>query len=249
VITVERLQVAPVKGLAALSRRQIELEADGVAEDRRVLLLHADGSVVTMRRHPELVQVVPDLDLAAGRIAVRLPDGTVACSPLDEAGEPIVSTLFGKERTGRVLPGAVAQALSGFAGEPLRVVVAESTGVGWDEGPVSLISRASAVAVGSPDDGPGLPRYRMLIEVDGDSPFVEDGWVGAEVSLGTARIRISHSLDRCLVINHSPVTGKKDWPGLKTLAASRGPDRLTLGVIASVERPGIVRVGDEVVVG
>jgi uncharacterized protein YcbX len=89
----------------------------------------------------------------------------------------------------------------------------------------------------------------MLIEVDGDSPFVEDGWIGAEVSLGSARIRISHSLNRCLVINHSPVSGTKDWAGLKTLAVRRGPEQLTLGVIATVERPGTVRVGDEVVVG
>lgn len=247
-ITVSRLRVAPVKGLATMELPELRLDVDGVAEDRRLFLLHADGSVVTMRTLPQLVGVRPELDLAERRLSVRLPDGGTATTGLDAADEPVTSALFGKRRTGRVLPGAVADALSELAGERLRLVLADRTGVGWDEGPVSLISQASAVAVGTPEDSDriGAARYRMLIEIAGGEPYVEDGWVGRRIQVGEVTLRVDHPLVRCVVIHHHPETGRRDWAGLHTLAARRGRDRLTLGVIAEVEHPGILRVGDRV---
>ena len=246
-ITVKTLRVAPVKGLGSLTRPEVYLETGGVAEDRRLFLLRADNSVVTLRRYPQLGRVVPDLDLSAGTLTVRLPDGTTGRSDVADAADPVRAHLFGKDRTGHVLPGAVAEALSDFLGEPVRVVWASGTGVGWDEGPVSLISRASTATVETPaDDGVGAARYRMLVEVDGCEPYAEDAWIGQRWRLGGAEIAISHALDRCVVINASPVTGTVDWPGLKTLAAVRGPRQLTLGVIATVVRPGPVSLGDPV---
>lgn len=241
------LWTAPVKGLAALACSEVYVDADGVAEDRRLFLLRADGSVVTLRRFPSLARVVPDLDLPTKTLTVVLPDGTSASTGLGSLAEPVSAVLFGKTRAGHVLPGPVADALSDFVGEPLRLVWAGGPGVGWDEGPVSLISRASIQTVGTPhDDGRGATRYRMLIEVDGCEAYEEDTWVGGRWQLGTAEVEVSHRLERCVVINGSPVTGEQDWAGLKTIAARRGPRQLTLGVIAIVVQPGLVRLGDTV---
>lgn len=245
-VTVQQLRIAPVKGLASVLRSSIDLDVDGVPEDRRVLLLHADGSVVTLRRLPQLVRTVPDLDLVGGTLTVSLPDGTTAVSSLAESQGRVTARLFGKDRTGSLLPGRVADALSASAGEPLRVMVADRTGIGWDEGPVSLIGRASATAVGSPEDGSGLARFRMLIEVDGLEAFEEDRWVGERLRIGGAVVRVAEPLERCVVIERHPDTGERDWAGLKTLAATRGSGRLTLGVFAFVDVPGTIRVGDEV---
>jgi uncharacterized protein YcbX len=250
VITVARLQVVPVKGLGAVPRQQVHLEVDGVAEDRRLLLLRADGAVVTMRKFPELVRVVPDLDLANRTLTVSLADGTSAVSDLGATTDHVTSQLYGRDRPGRVVPGAVAGALSDLAGEPLRLVLTERVGLGWDEGPVSLLGRASAAAVATPPDrrkhgGLSTGRYRMLVEVDGSAPFEEDSWVGGPVRIGQVLLRVTHALERCVVINHHPTTGVKDWAGLKTLVA-RGRAQLTLGVIAEVEQTGVIRVGDPV---
>lgn len=241
------LSTAPVKGLAALARTQVYVDVDGVAEDRRLFLLRADDSVVTLRRFPGLARVVPDLDLQAKTLTVAFPDGTSVSTGLNGVTERVSAALFGKTRAGRVLPGPVAAALSDFVGEPLRLVWASGPGVGWDEGPVSLISRASIRTVGTPhDDGRGATRYRMLVEVDGCEAYEEDTWVGGRRQLGAAEVEVSHRLERCVVINGSPVTGELDWPGLKTIAAHRGPRQLTLGVIATVVQPGLVRLGDAV---
>src|SRR5688500_3657156 len=172
---VATLRVAPVKGLGTVTPMAVRLDRHGVAEDRRVTLLDAKGSVITLRSHPQLVQVVPDLDLGGGTLSITLPDGSRATSALAAAQDEVTAHLYDKERTGKVLPGAVAEALSDLAGEPVRVVLAGQTGVGWDEGPVSILGRASAAAVGG--EQRDRARYRMLVELDGTEAFQEDTWV------------------------------------------------------------------------
>jgi uncharacterized protein YcbX len=187
------------------------------------------------------VQVVPDLDLGGGTLSVTLADGTRATSHLDTAHDEVIAHLYGKDRTGKVLPGAVAEALSEVAGEPVRVVVAGRTGVGWDEGPVSILGKASAAAVGG--ETRDRARYRMLIELDGTEAFEEDTWVGRRVEAGDAVVQVTHQLQRCVIITQSPATGEKDWEGLHALGELRGRDLLCLGVIAEVVQPGRVAVG------
>lgn len=239
------LRIAPIKGLACVDTERVLLEAGGVAEDRRLLLLAPDDSVVTLRRYPGLTRVAPRLDLGAGTLDVTFPDGATVTSALTPTGERLQTTLFGKPRSGRLLPGPVGEALSEYVGEPLRLVLADATGNGWDEGPVSLIGSASAeqVEVPAENGSPASARFRMLIEVDGLAPYEEDSWVGRDVTVGEALLRVTHCLQRCVVINHSAVTGAKNWDGLRRLADLRGRDRLTLGVIADVVRPGEVAVG------
>lgn len=247
-ISVAGLRIAPVKGLAALPRAEVQLDLDGVAEDRRLFLLRADGSVLTIGRCPRLALVRPELDLATGSLTMTFPDGTTATDDLAHGSETILTQLFDKDRRGRVVPGAVGEALSAFVGEPVRLVLAERTGVGWDEGPVSLLGRASAEAVSTPwsEGKPQTARYRMLIEIDGSTPFQEDSWVGGQVRLGQALVHVTHALERCAVINANPGTAVSDWSGVQTLAVRRGRDQLTLGVIARVIEPGPVRLGDAV---
>jgi len=74
-ITVSRLQLAPVKSLALVLRQVVQLEMDGVAEDRRLFLRDVDGGVVTQRRHPELARVGPELDPANGTLTVTFQTG------------------------------------------------------------------------------------------------------------------------------------------------------------------------------
>ena len=247
------LRVAPVKALATVQPHSVLLSRQGVAEDRRLFLLEQNGAVATLRSHPSLTQVVPELDLGEGRLSVRMPNGEIATSDLDRTEERVSARLFGKERNGHVVPGPVASALSSFVAAPLRLVLADTTGVGWDEGPVSIVGQASVLATRAPAAG-GTPaaRFRMLVELDGIAPYEEDSWVGRVVRIGDAVLRVEHPLGRCLVINRSPDSGEVDWAGLKALSALRGEGRVdgttTLGVIATVETPGEVSVGDTAVV-
>lgn len=239
---VTALHVVPVKGLAAVPRQQVTLEHDGVPEDRRLFLLRENGSVATIRQVPALAVIASELDLEAGTLSVTPPDGRTATTALADVAEPLEAELYGRVRAGRRLPGAVEDAVSAHAGERLRLVLGTRTGVGWDEGPVSLVTRASAQAIGVPQ----LRRLRMLVEFEGESAYEEDSWVGQEVKLGDALVRVEFPLQRCVVINTSPDTADRDWDGVRRLVEARGRDLVCLGVIASVVRPGEIRVGDRV---
>jgi uncharacterized protein len=122
-------------------------------------------------------------------------------------------------------------------------VVADEVGVGWDEGPVSILGAASAAAVAGAERD--RRRFRMLVEVEGTEPYEEDRWVGRGLVLGDAAVEVVARLVRCVIITQSPTTGAKDWDGLKVLAEEKGPD-LCLGVVAEVTDPGTVAVGDAV---
>lgn len=244
--TVATLRIAPVKALATVTVAKVTIGPQGVPEDRRLFLVDAADAVVTQRSHPQLSQVVPDLDLAAGVLSVQLPDGAVVGDELTSPGPQLRTSLFGRERVGRVIDGGVAEALSALAGERVRLVLADSAGTGWDEGPVSILGRASAAHIGAPS-GDTL-RFRMLVELDGTAPYEEEAWVGREIELGAARLFVRQPLDRCVVITQSPLSGEHDWDGLRVLAEERGRDHLCLGVIADVVTPGDVAVGDDLTV-
>src|SRR5438874_2663327 len=147
--TVTALHIAPVKGLASVPRQRVSLEEQGVAEDRRLFLVRPSGAVATLRQLPALAGVVPELDLAAGTLRATLPDGAGSLTVLGATAEPVEAELWGKPRTGLRLPGAVEDAIRSVAGEELRLVLCDRTGVGWDEGGVSLVALASARAVGA----------------------------------------------------------------------------------------------------
>jgi uncharacterized protein YcbX len=242
---VTRLSIAPVKGLALVDVDRVQIGRDGVAEDRRLYLLDERGAVVTLRRHPRLSTVVPELDLSAGTLALTFPGGERVTGSLDELGSGVSARLYGRDRPGRVVLGPFADALAAYAGEPLSLVLLDREGLGWDEGPVSLISRASMLAESPPDgERTASRRYRMLIEVDGVDAYVEDGWVGQRVRVGDVVLHEVTPLGRCTVPDHDPDSGEKDWVAVRALLDARGTS--TLGVFCEVAEPGTVRVGDAV---
>jgi uncharacterized protein YcbX len=98
----------------------------------------------------------------------------------------------------------------------------------------------------------GSERFRAtyLLDVDGLEPHGEDAWVGREIGLGEATLRVRGVVPRCAVIDLDPVTGCRDVPVLQTLAGYRRCDgEICFGVDAEVAVPGRVGLGDPVVLG
>jgi uncharacterized protein YcbX len=92
-------------------------------------------------------------------------------------------------------------------------------------------------------------RWRMLIEIEGCVAHEEDSWIGRDVRVGDAVVRVVRTDPRCVITTRDPDTGQKEFDTLKVLAAYRGPDRdgeLPFGVYADVVEPGPVALGDAV---
>ena len=87
-------------------------------------------------------------------------------------------------------------------------------------------------------------RFRMNLWIDGFPPYAELDWVGHEIEIGEARLKITARDKRCAATTANPATGKCDVDLPKLLHSEFG--HMDFGVYAQVVRTGPVRLGDAV---
>lgn len=250
---VVRLSIAPVKALGLVHPEHVDLGLGGVAGDRRLWLVDEDGRLFNDKRHGPLVRIRSEWDEATRILALHFPDGTIESGTV-EPGEPVDVQMYGAPVASRAVGGPWAEAISEYAGAPLRLLFADQGAVDRVPrgGTVSLVSRGSlarlAAEAGAPEPLDGR-RFRMLFEVDGLLPHEEDAWMGSDVAIGDAVVRINGDIGRCVVTTHDPDTGTTTVDTLGALARYRREgvvEPLPFGVYGSVVSPGRVSVGDAV---
>ena len=252
-IQVSRLSISPVKGFAVWHPDEVVLGESGVAEDRRFYLVDEDGLRFGALRHGPLVRFSARFDAETDELVVRLPDGSEVAGTV-ELAEPVTTDFYGRDVSGHVVRGPWAEAVSANVARRVRLVRADRPGDGVDRGKgggVTLLSDASVEELsrrsGEPVDA---RRFRMLIAVAGGEPHEEDTWIGGEVELGEARVRVNGHVGRCAITTQSPVTGVRDFDSLRAIKDYRGQNlhtrEIDFGVYGQVTQPGRVRVGDAV---
>ena len=87
-------------------------------------------------------------------------------------------------------------------------------------------------------------RFRANLYVGGGAAWEEFDWVGGEIEIGEARLRIPSRIPRCAATGVDPETGARDVNVVKGLQAAYG--HYDMGVYAEVLRGGRVAVGDRV---
>lgn len=120
----------------------------------------------------------------------------------------------------------------------------------YDAMDVSLITtgslRTMSSAVGRDLE---VRRFRpnILIDATAARDFPEEKWVGRLLGFGErpddTKVLVARKDERCAIVNLDPVTAASDPSVLREIVRMR---RNLLGVYASVQRPGRVRVGDSV---
>lgn len=252
--TVAVLSIAPVKGLGLVHPQTLVLDRHGAAGDRRYALLDADGRLINGKKHGPLVRVRPVAGEDPESLVLRMPDGLEVGGAV-VLGDEVTGIFYGEERTGRVVQGAYADALSALAGVEVRLVRMDD-GQGVDrpgDGSVSIQS-ASALAAMAEQAGLDAPvdgrRFRMTFTVDGVDPHAEDTWIGRRVRIGGAVVVPAGNVGRCAITTQDPDTGIKSLDTLRLIKDARGDlpttEALPFGVHAEVVEPGPVSVGDAV---
>ena len=250
-ISVVRLNVTPVKGLALTHPDQVTLTSIGVAENRLFFMVDPDGSMISADRFGPMQQVRADLDPEREVLALTFPDGSMVEGAATADGEALEIDFYGRPVPSRVVQGPFADALSAYIGIQVRLLRTDQPGDGSDVHHLTMVSRASVTAIGLAGGASGdidSRRFRMLFELDGCEPYEEDTWDGRLVRIGQSTVRVCGQVPRCVMTTQSPTTGEKDFETLKTLATSRGRMKdgtgLPFGMYGEVEEPGRVRVGD-----
>ena len=251
---IARLAIAPVKGLGLVHPREALLGRTGVRNDRRFYLVDPDGRLVNNKTSGELMQVRPDVSDDADRLTLGFPSGDTVEGEV-VLGAPVETSFYGRPVKGRYVEGPWSDALSDHAAQPLRLVRADEPGAAIDRTHVvSLISDGSLAALArrAGVDGVDGRRFRMTIELEGCAEHEEDGWIGGEVGVGEARIRVTGPVGRCVVTTRNPDTGESDLDTLRVLGeyrTLREGRSFGCGVCGDVLAEGAVRVGDSLVRG
>ena len=241
-LVVRRAGFAPVKGMRHLALDAVDLDARGAVGDRAWCVVDVDRSrVLRTVQHPSLIGVVarPEED----GLELTLPTGESARGPARPTGETLTCDYWGRSVDLELTSGPHADLVSAWLGTSVRLAAAPRGGVVFAD-PVTIVATATLAALGEGvADQP--ERFRATLVVETDEPFVEDTWLGQEVGVVDARLRIGGPIPRCAVIDHHPGTGEKDLRLLKALVRERPTNRAgepMLGVYATCVEPGRVTV-------
>lgn len=239
-LVVRRAGLSPVKGTRHLALAHLDLDEQGPAGDRAFCLVDpARGRVLRTVQHPSLIGVVAQS--YDDELRLTLPSGEQAHGPAVESGETVTCDYWGRQVDLALAHGPHAGLMSAWLGLDVRLARAPRGAVVFAD-PITLVTTASLDALG---EGVESARFRATLVVETDEPWVEDGWLGREMTVGDATIRIGGPIPRCAVIDHHPETGAKDARLLKALTHTRPTNRAgepMFGVYASVVESGRVAV-------
>lgn len=247
---VARFSIAPVRSLALEHPTEIEVTELGVVEDRRFYLIDDAGRLVDRIVVGRLVQVAAHTDPEAKILRMTFPDGTIVEGEV-QLGEHVETPIHGRTGVGHVVIGPWGDALTPIAGRPIRVVRCDRPGGTRAGNPTSIISDGSLreLAGHAGVDEVDGRRFRMLIDLEGAKAHEEDTWIGGRIGIGEAILRVTKPDARCAITTQDPDTGVRDLDTLRTIIGYRGLRNgkdADFGVLADVERPGRMRLGDEV---
>lgn len=179
---------------------------------------------------PALMAITSQLDETRGTVTLMHPDrGTLVFRP--DVAEDLPGFL---DWVGPLNPPDRAQ--------PAQIVAAGRGMTDSDFPSVSIMSEASLCALSksmghelSPD------RFRGNLWIAGAEAFAEFDWIGREIQIGDAVLRIDERIGRCTATMANPKTGERDADTLQGL--TQGFGHQDFGVNATVIQGGTVAVG------
>lgn len=235
--TVTALWRYPVKAMLGQRLRTADLTARGLAGDRRLALLDPDSGEFVTALQARLYQTVLGCGAAldeTGDVRITLPDGAGTHSTAPD----------------------VDAVLSAYVGRPVTLAPTPAPASLFLGAPVHLITTATLkrLAAENPRGLAEPERYRpnLLIDTGGDG-FVENDWIGCELRVGDAVLRVVAGTPRCAIptLVHGSLPRDPDALRVVTRAnsmparAGRDPEPVA-GVYAEVVRVGTIAEGDPV---
>jgi len=261
-MTIAAIYRYPVKGLSAEHLERVAVvPGECLPQDRRFAI-----ALPSTRFDPErpewlskthFVMLMRDEKLARLRTGF---DAATSALTIEYAGEYAGQHAGGiavrgclTEPEGRRL---VCEFLADFLGpsveQPLRIV--EAPGHAFADARkkpdattdkyVSLINLASIAALEGLVRAPVDPlRFRANVYFAGAPAWSELGWIGREVAVQGARLRVISAITRCAATQVNPMTAERDLDIVAEL--QRGFGHNLMGIYAEIATGGDIAIGDE----
>jgi uncharacterized protein YcbX len=239
-----------VKSLQGESLDAADVRGNGLAFDRSwAIRADATGHILTGRRRPELLAA--SATVVDGQPLITLPDG----QRLHGTGPDVDAALSGwlGEAVTLVVPGSGEPSIGQYYADPLDDT---SALVEWampedrfvDALPILLLTtsslRSGAALYQSGDWHPRRFRANVLLATE-DEGWVEDAWVGRNVTAGAVTIVPRARCERCTMVTRRQPGLERDLDIYKSLLHHHDG---TFGVWSTVATAGSISVGDGAVV-
>jgi uncharacterized protein YcbX len=224
----------PVKSLAGESIVKSRVDAFGLLNDRRWMLVNSEGRFLSQRELPRMALIRPQMESQG--LHLQAPGMTPLHCGIPTAEERDIEVGIWQDRCQARTCGEEADAwLSQFLGRACRLVyMAEETvrqvdldyarpgdRVAFSDGfSLLLISQASLDDLNSRLAAPvSMLNFRPNLVVTGCEPYAEDNW--RRIRIGEIILRVVKSCSRCKITTVDPATGETGSEPLKTLSRYR----------------------------
>jgi uncharacterized protein YcbX len=252
--TIAAIYRYPVKGLSAEKLAQVALApGECLPHDRRFAI-----ALAATRFDPErpewlskthFVMLMRDEKLAELNTSFDARTGDLT---IEHAGRVVVRACLTEPLGCRTVGEFLADFLGPAVAGPLRIV--EAPGHAFADARrkpnattdkyVSLINLASIAALETVVPAPVDPlRFRANCYFERAPAWSELGWIGSEITLGGARLRVIAAITRCAATQVNPATAARDLDVVGALQRSFGHN--LMGVYGEVVEGGEIAIGDE----
>ena len=264
--TISSLHRFPVKSMQGEGPASVEVGADGIVGDRTWALRDVESGKLVSAKRPRLWRAALDCT-ATGTgddVVVTVPSGAsygIADPDLPGALREVLGRDVVVEASTHAQQGVYESDWPEIEGISLAGEIdlpTNLTGEGTsfiDLGILHVLTSASleAVAAAAPGASVDVRRFRPSLVVDTPAlaGFAEDDWSGATLRVGSAMITVGDPTPRCVMTTVAQQELPREPAILQAIARhNRRTNALgtfaCLGVYATVDRPGTIRVGDEV---
>ncbi|MFM4963125.1 MOSC N-terminal beta barrel domain-containing protein [Aeromonas bivalvium] len=215
--TLASIHLYPIKSTAGMAPTRARVTQEGLAGDRRYMVVKPDGTFITARTHPQLQQVVATP--VEGGLQLRYPgQEMLTLQPQDFSLIPQSTGVWGDSFHALRTHELADLWLSRVAGEPVRLLwlgeesnrFREKTGtrVSFADGyPLLLISQASLDDLNLRSDAlHQMSQFRTNLVASGTRPFEEDGW--KRIRIGEVEFLVAKPCSRCIMTTVEPGTSR-----------------------------------------
>lgn len=255
------LYLYPIKSTAPLVVEAALVEPRGLRDDRRWMVVDADGRFITGRQLPRLtlVRAQPGPD----GLSLDAPGMPTLQVPFPQTSVTVPVNVWKSDVAARPADAASDAWLSEFLGQPVQLVHMDAgvtrpmTDVHSQAGdevsfadafPMLLITRAALDGLNARLAKPvSMLQFRPNLVVDGAAAHAEDDW--KRIRIGDVEFDVAKPCTRCVFTTVDPLRGERDPDGepLRTLIGyRRSGDGVTFGQNLIPRSPGTLRIGDAV---
>ncbi|MGN5139934.1 MOSC N-terminal beta barrel domain-containing protein [Aeromonas sp. 164P] len=215
--TLASIHLYPIKSTAGMALARARVTEEGLAGDRRYMVVKPDGTFITARTHPQLQQVVATP--VAGGLQLNYPGfEPLALQEGDFSRAPQATGVWGDRFTALHTNPLADEWLSRVAGETVQLLwlgaesdrFREKTGtrVSFADGyPLLLISQASLEDLNLRSDAlHQMSQFRTNLVASDTRPFEEDSWV--RIRIGEVEFLVAKPCSRCIMTTVEPGTDR-----------------------------------------